>query len=128
MYTENNPVKKFTTNGDRKHLITTLEQSIKEFYEPYDKLGFKFKCKIHSHLNNNDDYMKIHLFKDHDLYFPLKNWHKWFTLFTVGDSYSSEFRCNFCNQEFIFEKDAIKHIEKHLDHSIKRLVEGELNK
>ena len=46
-----------------------LDDAIKKFYVPYEKLGFKFCCKIHNHLNNKDEYMKIHLFKEHKISF-----------------------------------------------------------
>jgi len=90
-----------------------LEKAISQFYEKYDQLGFDFCCKIHNHLNNKDEYMKVHLFKEHQISIPFKNWNVWFTLFSVGDSYSSDYRCNLCNHEFMFEADAKKHILEH---------------
>lgn len=91
----------------------SLDDAIEKFYEPYDKLGFKFCCKIHNHLNNKDEYMKIHLFKEHKISLPFKKWEIWFTLFSIGDSISSDYRCSICRAEFMFEKDAKKHILNH---------------
>jgi hypothetical protein len=91
----------------------TIDQCIESFYIPYNKLGFEFKCVRHNHLSNNDDYMKIHLFQEHNIMIPLKNWHCWFTLYTVGDSYSHDYRCDLCSYTFMFEKEAFKHLESH---------------
>jgi len=98
-----------------------LDQAISQFYEKNNQLGFQFCCKIHNHLNNKDEYMKIHLFKEHAISLPFKNWIIWFTLFSVGDSISFDYRCNLCDHEFMFEKDAKKHI---LEHGIKLEAEN----
>ena len=90
-----------------------LDQAVSQFYEKCNKLGFEFCCKIHNHLNNKDEYMKMHLFKEHQISLPFKNWRIWFTLFIVGDSISSDYRCSLCDHEFMFEKDAKKHIIEH---------------
>ena len=94
-----------------------LQSAINQFYVKTDELGFKFLCETHNHLSNDDDYMKMHLFKEHDLSLPFKNWQVWFTLFTVGDSYSSSFKCDICDHEFTLEKEAKRHIL--LDHKVK---------
>jgi hypothetical protein len=90
-----------------------LDEVISQFYEECDQLGFQYRCKMHNHLNNKDEYMKMHLFKEHNISIPFKNWKIWFTLFSVGDSISSDYRCSLCNHEFMFEKDAKKHILEH---------------
>lgn len=94
-----------------------LEEAINQFYVKTDQLGFKYLCTTHNHLSNKDEYMKVHLFKEHDISLPFKNWEVWFTLFSVGDSYSSSYRCNICDFEYLLEKDAKKHIL--LDHNVK---------
>ena len=93
-----------------------LDEAISQFYEEYNQHGFQYCCKIHNNLNNKDEYMKIHLFKEHDLSIPFKNWKIWFTLFCAGDSITSQYRCNLCDHEFYFVVDAEKHI---LEHGIK---------
>lgn len=90
-----------------------LDDAINEFYIETEELGFNFLCKSHNHLNNKDEYMKMHLFKEHDISLPFENWQIWFTLFSVGDSYSSNYRCNVCDSEFLFESEAKNHILTH---------------
>lgn len=78
-----------------------------------DSMGFEYMCKEHRLLCNDDDYMRIHLHMEHDIRFPLKYWQRCCTTFSVGDSYSVDYRCNFCKAEFMFEEEAKKHILGH---------------
>lgn len=96
--------------------MNQLSYYIEKFYIKYDGLGFDYKCIIHNHLNNKDDYMKFHLFKEHYIILKPDNWKTYFTLFSVGDSFGSDFRCSLCNNEFMFEYNAKEHLTK--DHNI----------
>jgi len=90
-----------------------ITQCIKKFYVKYEGLGFDLKCVEHNHLNNNDDYMKLHLLREHNIKIPFDNWSNLFILFSVGDSYSSSYRCQIEGYEFLFENDAKEHYKKH---------------
>lgn len=89
------------------------DEAIKQIYTKTDQLGYKFLCKTHTRLDNKDEYMKIHLFQEHSISLPFEFWQVWFTLFSVGDSYSNSYRCKICNNEYLLESEAKKHIISH---------------
>ena len=76
-------------------------------------MGFKWKCKEHNHLNNKDDFMNFHLFQDHKINIPFKNWESLFTRFSIGDSLSDDYRCRGCGYEFMLESEAKEHFKSH---------------
>ena len=76
-------------------------------------MGFELKCVKHNHLNNQDDLMIFHLFQEHQVNIPFKNWKSLFTRFSIGDSLSDDYRCRLCGFEFMLESQAKEHFKSH---------------
>ena len=98
----------------------TFEQVVDDFFIKKKQWNFDLECIFDRYCTSDDhDSILWHLISHDEKFkrFSFNGWDHFFTLFSIGDSYSSDYRCNLCDAEFWKENMAQEHITRH--HNIK---------